>query len=116
METEGHYLGITLTPKPEDLISANYTPFLNTLGAQIELSGMGRLAAFKMHILPQLLYIFRTLPIPLPESYFNSQQQILNKYLWQCRKARFSFGKLIKHKKVGEWSRALARLLQGTFD
>lgn len=28
------YLGITLTPRTEDLISANYTPFLHSMGAR----------------------------------------------------------------------------------
>lgn len=78
-EKEGiKYLGIILTPKPEDLLTANYIPFqkslqtkLNNL-ASLELSLLGRLAAFKMQILPQLLYLFRTLPITITNSYFNA--------------------------------------------
>lgn len=65
-----NYLGIILTPKLEDLIKANYTLFLNSLQAKLnklastELSGLGRLTAFKMQILPQLLYLLRTLQLP----------------------------------------------------
>lgn len=54
-----------------------------------------------MQILPQLLYLFRTLPIPLPNSFFNSIQPIINKFLWQGRRARCAFNRLIKHRKVG---------------
>lgn len=101
------YLGITLTPKLKDLIKTNYTPFLNTLSpkldkfARAKLSWTGRLAAFKMQILPQLLYLFRALPIPLPNSYFSSLHSILSKYLWQGKRARSAFDKLIKHRKAG---------------
>lgn len=54
-----------------------------------------------MQVLPQLLYLFRTLPIPIPNSYFKSLQSTLNRYLWQGRKARCAFGKLTKHRKAG---------------
>lgn len=70
------YLGITLTPKVEELFKANYLPFLDRLRpklqnlAKTELSWSGRLAAFKMMLLPQFLYLFRMLPIPVPNTFF----------------------------------------------
>lgn len=52
------YLGITLTAFTDQLVNANYTPFLDVLNnklqeiAKVELTWSGRLAAFKMVILP----------------------------------------------------------------
>lgn len=56
------YLGITVTPDVKSLVAANYSPFLDVLRSKLqnieksELSWTGRLAAFKMVLLPQLLY------------------------------------------------------------
>lgn len=70
------YLGVTLTPQSKDLVTANYLPFLTTLKSKLhnlaktELTWTRRLASFKMLLLPQLLYLFGTLPIPIPNSSF----------------------------------------------
>lgn len=71
------YLGITLTEQTEQLVNANYTPFFQDLHSKLsnitkaEMTWSGRLAAFKMMILPQLIYLFRALPIPVPEIFFS---------------------------------------------
>lgn len=54
-----------------------------------------------MLILLQHLYIFRSLPIPVPLSFFTSLQTILGKYVWQKSKARSSWSNLMKHRSVG---------------
>ena len=101
------YLGITLTSSASELVRENYTPFLQRLHtklealAKFELSWSGRLAAFKMQVLPQLLYVFRTLPIPVPSSFFLSAQSTLNKFLWGGKRARCAFHKIIKHRRAG---------------
>lgn len=66
------YLGITLTRSTKLLFQLNYTPFKSQMSkelqnmAKFELSWSGRLAAFKMCTLSKLLYLFRSLPIPIP--------------------------------------------------
>lgn len=104
------YLGITLTPTTANLCKANYTPFLDKLRsklrdmAKVELSWLGRLAAFKMTVLPQLIYLFRMLPIPVipvPNYFFSTAQSAINKYLWQGKKARCAFSKLVMTRRVG---------------
>lgn len=62
-----------------------------------ELSLMGSLAAFKMLHLPQILYLFRTLPNNVPASYFKSQQTMLSSFTWQGKKARCTHTKLVQH-------------------
>lgn len=101
------YLGITLTSKVSHLVRENYIPFLSSLRPKLdklrrfELSWTGRLAAFKMQVLPQFLYIFRTLPIPVPQSFFQQAQSAIDRYLWSGKKARCAFNKLIKLKQMG---------------
>lgn len=101
------YLGITLTPTTGDLVKANYVSFLGRLDsklqalAKVELSWSGRLAAFKMVILPEFIYLFRTLPIPVPNSFFTIAQSKISKYLWQGKRARCAFSKLTNTRRAG---------------
>ncbi|CAI9563252.1 unnamed protein product [Staurois parvus] len=60
-----------------------------------ELSWLGRLAAFKMLILPKLLYFFRTIPILIPHSYFSKLDIAFKKYIWNGRKPRIPLSALI---------------------
>lgn len=71
--------------------------------AQYEFSWAGRLAAFKMMLLPQLLYLFRTLPIPTLTSYFKSLQSMLSRFVWKDKKPRCATAhiKLLKHRSAG---------------
>lgn len=102
------YLGITLTPRVTDLVKENYIHFLHSFRSKLDklgkrkLSRSGRLAAFKMQVLPQLLYLYRTLPIPVPNSFFfhRHNQNYIDTYGWG-KKACCIFCRLIKHKKVG---------------
>lgn len=101
------YLGITLTKYTRNLFSSNYIEAKQTLIretsklSKFEFSWAGRLAAFKMLILPRLFYTFRTLPIPLTNSYIKSLQSIINQYIWQGKKPRCSHLKTTKHKLAG---------------
>lgn len=85
------------------LFQHNYFPLDSKLQqdlqnlAKCEFSWMGKLAALKMIQLPQVLHIFRTLPIPIPASYFNSLQTVLSKHVWKGKKSRCSHSKLFKH-------------------
>lgn len=101
------YLGISLPKHTNQLFNTNYLPFkhqfireLSKL-SKIEFSWSGRLAAFKMTLLPKLLYLFRTLPIPLTKKYLNSLQSHLNKYIWQGKKSRAASTILYKHRSIG---------------
>lgn len=54
-----------------------------------------------MTILLQLLYLFRSLPIPIPNSYLRSLQSILSSYIWKGKKPRVARAWLTKHRSVG---------------
>lgn len=79
------YLGVQLTKTTKTLFHHNYIPFRSKLQdlhrlASLEMSWMGCLAAFKMLHLPQILYLFRTLPIKILANYFKSLQTILSSF------------------------------------
>lgn len=101
------YLGITLTNHTSSLIDANLKPLITKLTTQVtniakhEISWLGRLAALKMLILPQILYTFRVLPITIPEHYLKSLSSLQWKLLWGTKKARCSQATLIPHKRAG---------------
>lgn len=92
-ETDITYLGVQLMRSTKNLFTANFKPLLTKLQsntqqlAKHELTWLGRLESFKMLHLP-LLYKFRTIPIPIPLSYFISLQTMLNKFLWKGKKPR----------------------------
>lgn len=106
-EKDISYLGIKLTRSMKYLYSTNFLPLLHKIQTDSqqltkhELSWSGRLAAFKMTCLPQILYYFRTLCIPIPTSFFRSLQTLLNKYLRKGKRSRCAHSKLIKHKLTG---------------
>lgn len=100
------YLGIKRTFPITNIYNINYSPLVTTIQQELSriqncfLTWSGRLAAYKMLILPKLLYYFRTLPIPIPSSFFTTmQKQILN-FVWTGKKARCSSHLQSRHKSV----------------
>lgn len=51
--------------------------------------------------LPQILYLFRTLPIPIPKYFFKCLHTLFNKYIWKGTKLRSAHLRLMKHKLAG---------------
>lgn len=52
---------------------------------------LGRVAAVKMVLLPQLLFIFLNTLLDIPVKTLNKIQLILNKFIWDNRKPRIKF-------------------------
>lgn len=92
------YLGTKLTSSATSLAADNFVLLIAKLD---KLSGVGRLASFKMTILSQILYIFCTLHIPIKAKYLHSLSKLLKKYIWKSKRARCSHTLLIKHRSVG---------------
>lgn len=86
------YLGIHLTRSTKSLFAHNYLPLQGKIQTDLhkmdilEFSWWHRLAAFKMILLPQILYLFRNIPIPIPLSYFKSLQSLLARFIWKGKK------------------------------
>lgn len=54
-----------------------------------------------MLLLPQLLYLLRTLPFLVPNSFISTVQSLTDRYLWHGKQARCAFDKLVASRKVG---------------
>lgn len=101
------YLGITLTNPLSQLYNSNFEPLINSFAQEMHrlkkfyLSWSGRLAAYKMLLLPKLFYYFRALPIQIPSSFYINMQLSLSKFIWEGKRARCSHNILMKHRKQG---------------
>uniref|UniRef100_A0A8C6SR27 Reverse transcriptase domain-containing protein n=1 Tax=Neogobius melanostomus TaxID=47308 RepID=A0A8C6SR27_9GOBI len=96
--TEGFtYLGIKITPQINTIVSANYDPLMGEVRESIEkwttmpISMIGRINLIKMAILPKFLYLFQSLPLPLPKSFFKEINAIFSRFIWNNRKSRLRF-------------------------
>lgn len=96
-----------MTPHSSQLYKHNFKPFLESLPQQLsylksqELSTAGRIATLKMLILPKLLYLFRTLIIPLPNTFLSSVQKLFTQYIWNHKPPRCSLTIMLKHRRQG---------------
>lgn len=66
-----------------------------------DLAPTGRIEAFKMLILPKILYLFRTVPIDLPLSFFRKFQSIFSQYIWAGKRPRCAFSTLVAKRLAG---------------
>lgn len=82
------YLGISLTSKFETFYTGNYPPMFRKLGQDLKtwskqnLSWIGIINVVKMTMLPRLLYLFHSLPIPLRRDHLTSFQSKILKFIW----------------------------------
>uniref|UniRef100_A0A9J8AZK4 Reverse transcriptase domain-containing protein n=1 Tax=Cyprinus carpio carpio TaxID=630221 RepID=A0A9J8AZK4_CYPCA len=101
------YLGINITRLYTDLFKANYNPILKKLESDFQrwsvtyLSLTGKINCVKMNVLPRLLYLFQSLPIFLPKSFFQSINRLLSSFIWGGKRPRICREFLEKPKKDG---------------
>uniref|UniRef100_A0A8C5R857 Reverse transcriptase domain-containing protein n=1 Tax=Leptobrachium leishanense TaxID=445787 RepID=A0A8C5R857_9ANUR len=101
------YLGIYLTAHVPQLYAGNYPDMIKHIKSLLRqwssysISWMGRIYALKMTALPKLLYLFRTLPVPLPLTILPDLQSAFYRYVWQGKKPRVSRLILRRPKKHG---------------
>ena len=88
------YLGIHITPSFSSLYQVNFPPLYRTIRGLLQkwkahhISLLGRVAVIKMVILPKLLYLFQTLPIPIPYAHLRKLQSDMLKFVWNYKKHR----------------------------
>lgn len=65
------------------------------------MSWSGQLTTFKMLLLPQIIYVFRTLQIPLRSNHLRSLTTLLTQFIWCSKRPRYSKTLLVKHRLAG---------------
>lgn len=105
--TSIRYLGIHIPTVSSQLFSSNFTPLLTRTQADLttyaskQLSWLGRVNVLKMDVLPRFLYLFQTIPIYIPTSFFKRLRQIFSKFIWQGRRPRIKHDTMILPKVRG---------------
>ena len=94
------YLGITLDNNLKNLYKLNYLPLLSKIEDDLRrwmglpLTLIARVNCIKMNVQPRLQYLFKSLPIPLPQSFFKTLNRYVRQFIWICKAPRISMGKL----------------------
>ena len=66
--------------------------------SSLPLSLFGRVNSVKMNVLPKFLYLFQTIPIFIPKSFFKTLDQIISSFIWNKGPARIRKSLLQKPK------------------
>lgn len=88
------YLGINVTRSLSKLVSANFSPLIVKITADIQrwrnlpLTLLGRINVVKMNILPKLIFLFQSLPLFLPKHFFDSLDKIIGGFIWDGKPPR----------------------------
>lgn len=101
------YLGTQIPVDQRKIYACNFLPLLGSIQRDLErwgkglLSWYGRCNVIKMSVLPRILYLFQTLPIKLPDSFFSRIQSLMIKFIWRGRRARIAIKTLYQSKDKG---------------
>lgn len=77
------YLGVAVTKKHKNLLKENLVALLNEIkelllqGSPLSMSLVGHVNSVKMVILPKLLYLFQTLTVFIPGSFFQQLDSVI---------------------------------------
>lgn len=81
------YLGIEVQKEPSCYLTDNVYPILQELTRcltwkSLHLTPVGRINLLKMTFLPKFLYVFKNTSVPIPNSFFQKLDQVINFFIW----------------------------------
>ncbi|KAA0701525.1 LINE-1 reverse transcriptase -like protein [Triplophysa tibetana] len=88
------YLGIQIRDRFEDLFDYNFAPLLDQIRIDFQrwsllpLSLVARVNSVKMNILPKLSYLFQSIPVCLPQSFFHKLDKSITEFIWNGKVPR----------------------------
>ena len=103
------YLGIIIDNDLKNLYKLNYLPLLSKIEEDLNrwrnlpITLIGRIICVKMNILPRLQYLFQSLPVPFPETFFKTLNKHVRQFLWNGKISRVSMEKLTWDYSLGGW-------------
>lgn len=101
------YLGVQISEDMKLLYEQNYSPILAKIVDDLRswkghtLTMFGRINTLKMNIVPRLLYVLYTVPIPLPQIFFKKVRRAFLSFIWKDGNARLAYNILHRSKKEG---------------
>ena len=91
------YLGINITKDLSKLYQSNYEDINKNIKTDIErwstypLGFSDRIHAIKMNVLPRLLYLFQSLPVPVPQTQFKIWDKLISRFIWDGKRPRIRY-------------------------
>ena len=88
------YLGIQIGKSDAYIFKQNYIKLLEQTKRNLQrwmdlpLSLIGRINTIKMNILPKFLYLFQSLSLNVPKSFFKELNKIITHFIWQKKNPR----------------------------
>lgn len=82
------YLGVYISHSFSSLLKNNFTNLVDQIKLDLKrwdslpLSLVGRVETIKMNVLPRLLFLFQSLPLFLPKSFFKCLDKIISSFIW----------------------------------
>ncbi len=87
-------LGIKITPTVNEIVAANYKPISDSITGllnrwtKLSISLIGRVNILKISILPKLLYLFQSIPLPPQSSFFVLMKKTFTNLIWNNKRPR----------------------------
>ncbi len=104
------YLGMTLTKDIPQLYTNNYKHITAKIKedldrwASLPLDFGNRIMTIKTNILSRLLYLFQSLPIPIPDNQFSEWDKLISRFIWSGKAPRIKYTTLQLPKNCGGMS------------
>lgn len=101
------YLGINITKNLTKLYKSNYGEIDENLRKDIDrwstypMGLSDRIYTVKMNVLPRLLYLFLSLPVPIPPEQFFKWDKLISRFIWDGKKPRVKYSTLQLTKRKG---------------
>lgn len=101
------YLGVIILVNLSNLFTLNYIPLLSRLRKDLAswedktIPWFGRINTLKMDTLPKLLYLYQTIPVIIPKSFFSTLRSLSIRFLWNKGLSRIKFKLLTRPKLQG---------------
>ncbi len=82
------YLGVSVSRRYKDLFNSNFKTALDKAKrdmvrwSTLPLSLAGKINSIKMTILPRFLFLFQTVPVFIPKSFFKDLNSCISMFLW----------------------------------
>lgn len=107
VENKFTYLGIPVTSKHKNLFKENFLPLLShvkqclTQWSPLSTPFVRWINSVKMTILLKFQYLFQSLPVFIPKSFFETLDSILSFYIWRGKRPCLNKSHLQKSKDSG---------------